>query len=126
MLRDKTTTPFWESVGGSGCGYYGVWRLTDNALGMDALKAMFPEAKVEDMNFVLFSTSGVHGSYRTIEEELAAPGQGVSFTIVQPRRVAMRYGTVFPKTEDDFIFLKSLRASSWSTIPKIGSNTTSN
>ncbi len=32
------------------------------------LKGMFPDAKANEMNFVLFSTSGVHGSYATIEQ----------------------------------------------------------
>lgn len=42
-----------------------------------ALRGMFPDAKADDMNFVLFSTSGVHGTYNTIEEaeKHLAPGK---------------------------------------------------
>ncbi|AXH59866.1 hypothetical protein [Pseudomonas amygdali] len=79
---------------------------------MAALKAMFPTGAADDMNFVLFSTSGTHGSYRTLEEEEVEPGQGVTFMVVQPRLVITRYGVVYPESKDDFAFLKNLRSTS--------------
>lgn len=67
-------------------------RLAHGADAMAALREMFPEGKADDLNFVLFSTSGVHGSYCSIEAAEAEPDLGVTFLIVQPRIVGLRYG----------------------------------
>lgn len=103
---------FWRHDSGEDKKGYVTWGLIDKQKGMEALRAMFPDAKADEMNFVFFSTSGVHGSYRTIEEEAAAPGTGVTFLVLQPRLVLTRYGVAFPKTEDDIAFLKELRSTS--------------
>lgn len=100
---------------------------------MKALRTFFPEAKANEMNFVLFSTSGGHGVYHTIEEEEACPLEvpknsyevakgtvGITFVIVQPRIVAMRYGNCYPETPEDLDFLKRLRQSSWDVMAQIG------
>ena len=91
------------------------------------------------MNFVLFSTSGVHGMYTTIEEIEASilkypdgpdpdgpdPDADdyhfpeVTVLIVQPRLVCLRYGCI-PVTLADIPYLKRLRESSWCTVQKIG------
>jgi len=89
-------------------------------MGMAALRAMFPEGSGNDLNFVLFSTSGVHGTYQTIEEEQSEPGIGITFVIVQPRIVAMRYGECYPQCREDFEFIKNLRSSSWDAVRTIG------
>ena len=98
--------------------------------GMEALRTMFPKGEADQMNFVLFSTSGVHGSYTTIEEHESEPvyieegeiyqENTVTFVIVQPRIVAMRYGVACPKSPEDYAFLKKLRQSSWEAVAKIG------
>ena len=97
--------------------YYGVMRLTGD--GMDALRQMFPDGVANDLNFVLFSTSGVHGTYCTLE---AAESEGcdVTFLVVQPRIVGLRYGNCLPKTPEDFQFLRTLRESSHSAVRSIG------
>ena len=89
--------------------------------GMDLLRTYFPQAKADPLNFVLFSTSGVHGSYSTIEDvesdqELSA----VTFLVILPRMVRLICGNAIPETPDDFDFLKRLRASSWEIASKIG------
>lgn len=96
-------------------------------VGMDALRQIFPEGKANEYNFCLFSTSGVHGLYNTIEgaeEHTKKPTEdkcgSVTFLIVHPRIVCLRYGNCLPKTEDDFAFLKKLRASSWRVVREIG------
>ncbi len=99
---------------------YAVMSLENSDSGMVALRAMFPDAKANEMNFVLFSTSGVHGSYQTIEEEKQDPVHGVTFLVVHPRLVSLRYGNCMPKTEDDFDFLRRLRASSHEVVKNIG------
>ena len=113
---------FWEEVSRADKQDYCIWRLIDPEQGLDALKALFPAADADERNFVLFSTSGVHGSYRTIEQEQKAPGAGVTFMVIQPRLVLTRYGVVNPKTDDDFDFLKKLRASSWKAMAQVGAD----
>lgn len=111
--------------------HYSIVELKHEKYGMDALRAMFPEGKANSLNFVLFSTSGVHGTYATIElveaEAYAGSSQkdedicrSVTFLIVHPRLVCLRYGNCEPKTKDDFAFLKKLRASSHAVVAKIG------
>lgn len=106
----------------AGSPYYCVMRLTGD--GMEALRTMFPDGEANDLNFVLFSTSGVHGSYATLEEVEEEPDLGLTFLIVQPRIVGVRYGNCEPKTPEDFAFLRKLRASSWRAVATIGVATT--
>lgn len=98
--------------------HYSVIRLaSDN--GMDALREIFPNAEANDMNFVIFSTSGVHGSYNTIEDaekflksEDDESNNEVTFLIVHPRLVTLRYSVCNPENQDDIDYLKKLRESS--------------
>lgn len=85
--------------------------------GMKNLRRLFPDAKADDMNFVLFSTSGVHGTYTTIEDievEIAKGEERSDLTtlVLHPRIVCLRYGNVAVQTAEDIEFLKRLRASS--------------
>jgi len=107
--------------------HYSVMRKQPGVDGMDALREMFPGAKANELNFVLFSTSGVHGTYNTIEEaEKFLNGEDkegfseVTFVIVHPRLVAMRYGVCNPENQDDINYLKQLRASSHKAVSEIG------
>jgi hypothetical protein len=110
---------FWEPLNGDG-GHYNIFRIADENLALKALRLIFPNAQADDLNFVLFSTSGVHGTYRTIEEEEKEPGSGVTFLVVHPRIVSLRYGAAYPKDEADFEFLRRLRKSSLDVIQTIG------
>lgn len=108
--------------------HYSVLRLAHGEDGIAALREMFPDAEANELNFVLFSTSGVHGTYNTIEEaEKAINGDDpetyfteVAFMIVHPRLVTMRYGVCDPESQNDIDFLKRLRASSQKAIAGIG------
>lgn len=106
---------------------YSVMRKQPGADGMNALRGMFPDAKADEQNFVLFSTSGVHGTYNTIEEAerflTGADSEGcskVTFLIVHPRLVTMRYGVCDPENQDDIDYLKQLRTSSQEAVAGIG------
>lgn len=100
--------------------HYSVLSLIDPASGMGALRGMFPEAKANSLNQVLFSTSGVHGTYTTIEDAETGECPDIAFLIVHPRLVCLRYGECRPKSSEDFDFLKKLRKSSYREMQKIG------
>lgn len=111
----------WEPIRQPSGVYYSVQRLVGD--GMAALRDFFPDAKADEMNAVLFSTSGVHGSYCTIEDVEEGGDEApdsVTFVMIQPRIVCMRYGNAKPRTQEDFAFLKQLRASSRNALSKIG------
>jgi hypothetical protein len=120
--------------------HYNIWNITQG--GVEGLRTVFPDAKVDEMNFVLFSTSGVHGTYSTIEEieaSLVKYGPDPDFMkdesderipddycspsltvlVCHPRIVGFGYGVV-EVTLEDIDFLKRLRASSWEVVQTIG------
>jgi hypothetical protein len=89
-------------------------------LTFDDLRKIFPDGVANQRNFCLFSTSGVHGSYRTIEEAESDPDVGtVTVLVVHPRLASVQYGNV-PVNAETAPFLKSLRASSWAMVQRIG------
>jgi hypothetical protein len=100
--------------------HYSVFELRGD--GMEALRDCFPTGKATQLQQVLFSTSGVHGSYTTIEDiERGEDGaKALTFLIIQPRLVCMRYGIRQPTEPEDFEFLKALRASSSAALGTIG------
>jgi hypothetical protein len=93
---------------------------------MSVLRELFPDGKADTLNVVLFSTSGVHGHYGTIEDAENTHRNGgegpddVTFVIVHPRMCTLRYGNAAPECAADFDFLKKLRASSIEEVAKIG------
>lgn len=111
--------------------HYNIFHTKEHT-GMDDLRGMFQDGIANELNFCLFSTSGVHGTYATIEdaEKIIVRGNKdedgipetptVTFLIVHPRIVCLRYGNCTPKTKDDIAFLKALRKSSIEAVQKIG------
>lgn len=106
--------------------YAKVYGIRDNADTMDVLREMFPTGEADPENFVVFSTSGAHGTFETIEDiekEVVNNGftfNGVTCVIIHPRLVCMKYARAYPETPEDFEFLKKLRASSFTAVSKIG------
>jgi hypothetical protein len=105
--------------------YYSILEL--NADGMCALRRIFPTGQADDMNAALFSTAGIHGTYDTIEaieRNLKHPQPDgptkLTFLILHPRLVCLRYGICTPKTLDDIEWLKRLRESSRQAFADIG------
>lgn len=106
--------------------YYKVQRAEGD--GMNLLRLLFPDGKANDMNMVLFSTSGVHGSYLSIEQVERNVRQQtqedddykVTFLVLHPRIVSMKYGNCRPRSPEDFQFLKDLRATSIAALSMIG------
>lgn len=107
--------------------HYNIFCIPESE-GMKQLRQFFPDGEADELNFVLFSTSGVHGHYGTIEEvgvqDPDAPDEpgpdDVTFVIIHPRLVCMRYGNAKPQGPEDIAFLKKLRESSWRAVQKIG------
>ncbi len=130
MFENAKSGP-WQSVHNKDGGHYNNFGCRDEH-GMTALRKFFESGKADEFNVCLFSTSGVHGTYRTIEEAeqewlLGCDGESgepckpmVTFLIVQPRICTTRHGNCMPNTADDFAFLKSLRQSSWDALLTIG------
>ena len=132
-LFESSDGALWTSVHRQNGGHYNTFCTSKGVNAMAALREFFPDGKADEMNFALFSTSGVHGHYGTIEDcepWIGRPdptedsdeyaNRDVTFVIVQPRLCTIRYGNVEVKTKDDIKFLKKLRASSWKAVAKIG------
>ena len=107
---------YWENgVSSGGSMHKTIAKLKSESFGMEALRVMFPEGDANIWNFVIFSTSGTHGFYtelETVEKRLGAPDNKLTFLVVCPRVVHMRYGNVVPESQEDIDFLKRLRETS--------------
>jgi hypothetical protein len=121
-----------ESIFNKTGAHYNIYKI-DREQGMRILQEIFPEGVANEMNFVLFSTSGVHGTYKTIEEiEISLQKYGeleskedapeeripedytdpsLTILIVHPRIVCLQYGEIKISLKD-IGFLKKLRESS--------------
>jgi len=104
---------------------YSVHELDGASRGMAVLQSIFPDGQANALNMVLFSTSGTHGSYATIEDVEADRANDVNdsqvtFLVLCPRVVSLRCGNCIPQTPDDFAFLKSLRTTSQKAFQSIG------
>lgn len=95
----------------------------DRACGVSVLRTLFRDGEANSMNFCLFSTSGTHGSYLTIEDVAASLGtdepEQLTVLVIQPRVVRMLYGDIDVEPSD-IDFLKQLRESSKRAVAGIG------
>lgn len=66
MFEAAENEDFRSDLGKRG-GHYNVFHVKPGR-GLDVIKEWFPEGEANDLNVALFSTSGVHGTYTTIEE----------------------------------------------------------
>ena len=117
-MFERAKSKFWES--NKEGAHYNIYRVTDDDLGMDALRKLFPEGKANEFSFCLFSTSGIHGSSLTLEDLEQGEGSMITFLIVQPSICCLRYGNCYPKDNNDIIFLRALRESSFNAVLQIG------
>lgn len=112
----------------------GNWSSTDNHCfhlvnpkdGLGILMDLFPDAKADGLNFVIFSVNDVYGDV-TIEEAEAEVGfleyddvneLPLGFLILNPRNCKMFFGACIPDDAEDIRFLKALRSSSVDVISK--------
>ncbi len=137
-MFQPTEDGFMKSIFNRTGGHYNIFAAKQETA-IDMLRGWFPKGEANTMNFVLFSTSGVHGCYTTLEQieadmrkHSAPPTEeesenddtrvpwDVTFVIVQPRLVGMTYGNADLRSLDDLEFCKKLRASSWAVVSEIG------
>jgi len=137
-MFDPSRDKYRRSSYGKEGGHYNIFGTLGPELAMEMLRQYFPDGSANGLNFVLFSTSGVHGMYTTIEEveaDIRKHGpvppeepedsdvyhpREVTFLLVQPRIVGMTYGNVACRTLEDVAYLKRLRESSWTAVRTIG------
>jgi len=104
----------WKSLHDKGGAHYNTYSCMD-VDGMKALRTIFENGEADNLQFCLFSTSGVHGCYTSIEEvedhvmngAVDDDGYGpdsVTFLIVQPRLVCLRYGNCNPLNNRQKLF----------------------
>lgn len=114
----------YRSTKGKKGGHYNHFEVyTDRA--MEFLHQWFPDGQANELNFALFSTSGIHGSYTTIEKvakKLNDPDgiHEITFVVICPRLCTLYYGNLIVKTPQDIEFLAELRRTSWLAVQEIG------
>lgn len=131
-MFEGSESEYWKSVHNKQGAHYNIYALKHDENGMQVLRAFFNDDIVWKFNQLLFSTSGVHGTSLTIEDAETCIKAGmkdedgedyepsVTFLIIQPRIVCMRYGNCEPKNQEDIDFLKLLRQKSFEAVLKIG------
>lgn len=95
---------------------------------MTELRELFPTGKANDLNWIFLSTSGIHGSYQSLDDVFSADARieaeedgekydpRITVLVIQPRLVVMRYGMI-PVTREDEPFLRALVNSTLKVIP---------
>ncbi len=95
-------------------------------LSVEELMVMFPRGVADELNFCLFSTSGVHGTYSTVEDVeryiQSVPEDKrkcdddrcdtITFLVIRPRSLIFNYGNVRVETQNDVEILRELRSRS--------------
>lgn len=136
MELRKRCGPF-ESICDRDGGHYSIYAVASDGLTRELEIGWFydnwPTGEADKDNLFFFSTSGVHGTYTSLEEvefalrnpEIYAQWYGeewdgrppaVTFSVYQPRTITVWYGNVRVNTLDDIAYLKKLRASTASVI----------
>ena len=87
------------------------------------MKDYFPDGKATPLNWCFLSTSGVHGSYATLDgihepEEGEKPFRHITVLIVQPRLVVMNYGNIDVENDEDEQWLRGLVRSTIEAVKK--------
>jgi hypothetical protein len=101
-----------------------VWALYDTKKleSMEQLRKYFPNGEADDMNWCVLSTSGVHGSYTTLDdleeswditddEDDNYREHFITVLVIQPRLVNLRYGDI-EIAKEDIPYLRKLVSSS--------------
>jgi hypothetical protein len=88
------------------------------------LRDLFPDGKANTLNWCFLSTSGIHGSYATLDDMHAPPdadgppSREVTVLVVHPRLVVMRYGNIAVRSDEDERWLRGLVQSTLDAVRK--------
>lgn len=99
------------------------YTVNDAVHSIDDLRAMFPTGQADEMNWCFLSTSGVHGSYTTLDDIERGPDEDgyednhVTVLVVAPRMVRCNYGHIEIRAED-IPWLRRLVASTLEAVAK--------
>ncbi|MFW9872431.1 MAG: hypothetical protein ACFFG0_04955, partial [Candidatus Thorarchaeota archaeon] len=77
---------------------------------IEMVKAFFTHDEGNDLNWCFLSTSGVHGSYTTLDEMEQLDYKGnydITILIIQPRLCNLFYGNI-PISKEDVSYLRHL------------------
>lgn len=129
-MFENAEDEFRKSVHSKTGGHYNTYALKDESRGVEFLKSYFDDGEgCNDMNMVFLATSGIHGSYITLDDvqewleahpgasfESWDGGEGgeeeswptVTFLLVQPRIVGMTYGNAVVRTLEEVAWLRWL------------------
>ena len=93
---------------------------------MAELRRIFPKGKANEDNWLVCSTSGVHGTYTTLDEiEHHVPDPDdeddyqptdVTVLVIQPNLCNLYYGEMYAVSPEDITFLRGVVASSINAI----------
>ena len=95
--------------------HYEVQKLST----MAEVRELFPDDKADSLNWCLLSTSGVHGSYQSLDDVFSDAEEDdlyITVLVIQPRLVILRYG-LLKITPEDATFLRGLVATTLEAIP---------
>jgi hypothetical protein len=99
------------------------YEIQNTIKSMADIRKMFPDGQADELNWCFLSTSGVHGSYATLdgmhEQDISEePFRHITVLIVCPRLVVMKYGNIDVETGEDEAFLRKLVTSSVEAVRK--------
>lgn len=140
-IAESAESKYWSSVHKKQGGHYNTFNAQENGkhtdVSIDVLKTVWPFGKADELNFCLFGTSGVHGRHGSVDAlrrsfnryglrdwdaiNAEAPDDyddTITFLIVHPRTVTLRFGNVTIKSESDLAYLETLRDSSIDAVMK--------
>jgi hypothetical protein len=93
-----------------------MYEVKETIRSIDDLRSIFPDGKADLRNWCFFGTSGVHGSYTTIDdlddpaEDETADRPYLTVLVVQPRACVILCGNILAHPEDR-PWLRTLAAS---------------
>lgn len=99
------------------------YTVNDSIHSVDDLRSIFPTGEADEMNWCFLSTSGVHGSYTTLDDLEAGPEDdgyewtSVTVLVVAPRMVRCNYGHI-EVGKEDIPWLRRLVSSTLEAVAK--------
>ena len=104
------------------------YHVFDGLKTIEDLKTIFPDGKADDLNWVFLSTSGVHGSYTTLDDLEKDPDYAdnidengnahITVLVLHPRMCCIKFGHMDINVKRDSAYLRGLVKSTVKEITK--------